>query len=351
MITIVSPGPQSLIQDLGRPGFRHLGVSWSGAFDTRSAAQANLLVGNSPDAALIEVLLGGLVFETESDLWIALAGAPAPATITGRSSIPGGTPTSSAEATAEGAERGPTIPSASAPFDQRFRLPAASRLELGTPATGMRTYVAFAGGIDASPKLGSRSRDTLGELGPEPLAPSQTLALGAPPMGPAGQEQSRAADQSTPAAPATFKSEDAGNFEPGTTDLASADLAAALAASETSRRDLPVLQATATAHANLIAGDLAGLLAASPWTVGDRSSRIGIRLSGNPIPIEYPKSWASEPTLPGSIQLAPNGELIIFGPDGPTTGGYPVVAVAQEGALELLSQLRPGSQLKIMINA
>lgn len=347
MITIVSPGPQALIQDLGRPGFRHLGVSWSGAFDTRSAAQANLLVGNSPDAAVVEVLLGGLAFETESDLWIALAGAPAPATITGRSSRPGGTPTSSAE----GAERGPTIPSASAPFDQRLLLPAASRLELGTPATGMRTYVAFAGGIDAPPTLGSRSRDTLGELGPEPLAPNQTIALGTPPMGPAGQEQSRAAAQNTPAAPAIFKSEDAGNFEPATTDLASADLAAALAASETSRRDIPVLQATATAHANLIAGDLASLLAASPWTVGDRSSRIGIRLSGNPIPIEYPKSWDSEPTLPGSIQLAPNGELIIFGPDGPTTGGYPVVAVAQEGALELLSQLRPGSQLKIMISA
>ncbi|MEQ7735609.1 allophanate hydrolase subunit 2 family protein, partial [Escherichia coli] len=60
MLEVVAPGPQSLIQDLGRPGLGDLGVSPAGAADVRSARQANRLVGNAPGDAVIENVLGGL---------------------------------------------------------------------------------------------------------------------------------------------------------------------------------------------------------------------------------------------------------------------------------------------------
>jgi allophanate hydrolase subunit 2 len=58
-IKVIAPGPQSLVQDGGRPGFQKLGVSVSGAADIDALNVGNRLVGNDPDAAAIEILLGG----------------------------------------------------------------------------------------------------------------------------------------------------------------------------------------------------------------------------------------------------------------------------------------------------
>lgn len=320
-ITIESPGTQTLIQDLGRHGFRPLGVSWAGAFDSRAAQQANTLVGNPIGSALLETLMGNLRFRTHQPITMALTGAPLTALVT------------TASGSFEPAMR------------SRIDVPTNATVELGTPKTGMRTYIAFAGGIDIDEALGSRSRDTLGELGPEPLAAGQHFRLLAAEPSPPTNDQppSKKPDllpDITTANPTAL----------GATDLASVDLVAALAATKRQDDTVPVLSARATMHAIVIQGDLAALLRKRTWTVDDRSSRIGIRISSEPLPVDIPSAWESEPTLPGSIQVAPNGELIIFGPDGPTTGGYPVIAVANAEALNTLSQLRPGSQLRIEIN-
>ena len=312
MITIGNPGALTLIQDQGRRGLRHLGISWSGAFDSPAAARANSLVGNDPSAAVLEILMGGLSFNTDATVTFALTGAPAPATVTTSTMARNIHP------------------------DQPIQLTAGDHVELGIPTSGIRTYISFAGGIDVEPVLGSRSRDTLGALGPEPMAAGQILKI-------------RPSSQPAPTKPQTP------NYTASTTtDLASADIADALAAAKAASpshltQPIPTLLAGPTTHAALIQGDLAELLATRTWTVGDRSSRIGIRLAGDPLLADYPTEWGSEPTVPGSIQLAPNGELIIFGPDGPTTGGYPVIAVAAKEAITALSQMRSGSQLKIKI--
>ncbi len=80
------------------------------------------------------------------------------------------------------------------------------------------------------------------------------------------------------------------------------------------------------------------------FTVSNRISRAGFRLSGglNPHSFELP----SEPACCGAIQITPDGTAIILGPDGPTIGGYPKVAVVCSADLDMLAHLRPGSNLE-----
>lgn len=330
MIKIIDPGTLTLVQDLGRFGYRHLGVSWSGAFDCASANQANDLLANPRSAALLEILLGGLTVAVDIDTHIALTGAPCPAVWD-----------------LHGVQN-------SATFETSLWLPAGSHLKLGTPTRGVRTYLAVAGGIASESVLGSSSYDTLGELGPDPLKAGDVLATGSPAIDTTGPLYQR---------PLTQNSERSFHPKSQATDLSGPDLVAALAGAGTTLNQLNSVAATTkpgdteiatltahpTVHSNLILGNLAELLAERIWMVGAQTSRIGVRMSGKQLPIDYPRSWGSEPTLPGSIQIAPNGELIIFGPDSPTTGGYPVIAVADRKSLDTLSQLRPGSRLEIKI--
>ncbi|RYJ04732.1 MAG: allophanate hydrolase subunit 2 family protein, partial [Actinomycetales bacterium] len=119
MITVVEVGPLVTVQDRGRSGLAHLGVPRAGALDAPAAALANRLVGNDADAAVLEVLLGGLVLRTDTGCWVAVTGASG----AGR-----------AEWLAAGAD-----------------------LRVEAPSTGLRSYVAVAGGIAVEPVLGSRS--------------------------------------------------------------------------------------------------------------------------------------------------------------------------------------------------
>ncbi|MGW1341928.1 5-oxoprolinase subunit C family protein [Kribbella sp. NPDC002412] len=143
-LTILEPGPLATIQDGGRIGQASLGIPTSGACDRTSYALANRLVGNTPEAAAIEVTFGGLVLHADTDLVVAITGAPCP-----------GVPLNA-----------PTI------------LRAGEVLHFGPPRTGLRTYVAVRGGIAVPPVLGSRSTDLLSGLGPAPLTAGQTLPVG-----------------------------------------------------------------------------------------------------------------------------------------------------------------------------
>lgn len=143
-LTILEPGPLATIQDDGRIGQASLGIPTSGACDRTSYALANRLVGNSPGAAAIEVTFGGLVLHAETDLVVAITGAPCPGV----------------------------------PLNAPTMLKAGEVLHFGPPRTGLRTYVAVRGGIAVPPVLGSRSTDLLSDLGPAPLTAGQTLPIG-----------------------------------------------------------------------------------------------------------------------------------------------------------------------------
>ncbi|NUP66532.1 MAG: allophanate hydrolase subunit 2 family protein, partial [Nonomuraea sp.] len=143
MIEVIAPGPYATVQDLGRPGYAHLGVPRSGAADTWSLRLANRLVGNREDAAGVEMTFGMARLRFHDGAWAALAGAPAEA----RMGVP-------------------------------FWVPPGGELRLGVPAWGLRTYLAVRGGIAVEPVLGSRSTDSLSGLGPEPLRAGTLLPVG-----------------------------------------------------------------------------------------------------------------------------------------------------------------------------
>jgi biotin-dependent carboxylase-like uncharacterized protein len=147
---VLATGPLVTVQDRGRPGLAHLGVPRSGALDRPAAALANRLVGNPPDAAVLEVVLGGLEARVDRACWVAVTGAPALLTIGG---------VARAHAHAEW-------------------VPAGALVRLDTPRTGLRSYVAVGGGVAVRPVLGSRSTDTLAGVGPPPVGPGAVLPLG-----------------------------------------------------------------------------------------------------------------------------------------------------------------------------
>ncbi|MFW3168569.1 biotin-dependent carboxyltransferase family protein [Geodermatophilus sp. CPCC 206100] len=144
-LTVLATGPLTTVQDAGRPGQGALGIGRSGACDRAAAALANRLVGNPPDAAVLESTLGGLAVRAGADLLVVTTGA-----------------------------RCAGSPAHNAPL----RLAAGAELRLGPPGSGLRTYLAVRGGIAVPPVLGSRSTDLLSGLGPPVVAAGDELPVG-----------------------------------------------------------------------------------------------------------------------------------------------------------------------------
>jgi len=157
-LIVEHPGLFTTLQDLGRPGYAHFGVTTSGAADRSAHGAANRAVGNPASAATLELTLGGLVASLDASAyagrWMSLTGAPAPVTVDGE------------------------------PVSARaFWLPAGSTLSIGTPPAGMRSYLAVDGGFSAPEVLGSVSWDSLARIGTPPLVAGQSVATGPPSQG------------------------------------------------------------------------------------------------------------------------------------------------------------------------
>ncbi len=145
MIRVLSPGFQTTVQDLGRFGYAHMGVSASGAADPFAFRAANLLVGNAENAAALEMTLVGGTFEFETAAVIALTGSDFAA--------------------------GP-------PLWRPVELQAGAVVKCGATRAGARCCLAVRGGI-ASPKvLGSASAHVLTGVGGGPLRAGDRLPIG-----------------------------------------------------------------------------------------------------------------------------------------------------------------------------
>jgi len=150
-LEIMRTGPLALLEDLGRPGLAHMGVSRSGAADRRAHTLANRLVANPDDRATVEVTFGGFSARVRGgDVAIAVTGADTDPSVNG---VPFGTNS------IHYAHDGQVI-------------------SLGAPHSGLRSYLAVRGGIDVEPVLGSRSYDVMSAIGPQPLQPGDVLHVG-----------------------------------------------------------------------------------------------------------------------------------------------------------------------------
>jgi biotin-dependent carboxylase-like uncharacterized protein len=275
VIEVVRAGPLTTVQDLGRPGWAHVGVPRSGALDRAALSLANRLVGNPDGAAGLETTLTGCVVRARSSTAVAVTGALAAVRVAGR--------------TVEQAGAVPVAPG--------------DVVEVGSARIGVRSYLAFAGGVTVEPVLGSRSTDTLSGLGPAPLRDGDVLPLGEPPA------------------------------PPSTVDVT----APALAAQELR------LGVRLGPRDDLFTGDALARLLAEAYTVTPVSNRVGARLAGPTLPRADTAELPPEGIVLGAVQVPSNGQPLVFLADHPTTGGYPVVAVVDAAGVTALAQARPGA--------
>ncbi|HMO30678.1 urea amidolyase family protein [Enterovirga sp.] len=302
----VSPAPASpglhvlsvalpvLVQDMGRPGLAALGVSVSGALDRGALAAANAAVGNPPDAAALEITLGGFGFEAERAMTVALAGAPAPVTLR----------------TAEGH-------ALAAPHGRPIRLAPGDKVSLGAPARGMRSYLAVAGGLDVPPVMHSAATDTLAGIGPEPVKAGDRLAIGPEPSAPAASELAPSQPRALPAA-----------------------------------ADIVTLDVILGPRTDWFTREAVRLLAAQEWVVTSESSRVGIRLAGaTPLERSRAGELQSEGTVRGALQVPPSGQPVLFLSDHPLTGGYPVIGSISPHQLDLAGQIPIGARIRLVPTA
>ncbi len=186
------------------------------------------------------------------------------------------------------------------------------QLRVGAPTNGCRTYLAIRGGVVVDAVLGSCSTDTLSGLGPAPLAPGDRVAAG----------------EAAQAWPATQEAPPRREAE-GTV---------VLTASPGPRRE------------RLADPDA---LFTGTWTVNAASNRVGIRLDriDGPALEHLPDlpELRSEGIAHGSVQVPPSGQPVVFGPDHPVTGGYPVVAVLTGESIDRAGQLTPGRTVRLRL--
>lgn len=186
-------------------------------------------------------------------------------------------------------------------------VPAGTLLRLGIPLAGLRSYLAVRGGVAAEPVLGSRSTDTLSGLGPAPVTTGTRLDVGPEPADPV----------SSAFAPSFGSARGGLRILPGPRD-------------------------------DWFAPEAITLLRTASWTVRAESNRIGVRLDGPRLPPGRGEAGElpSEATLPGALQVPPDGRPILLGPDAPVTGGYPVIAVVLDADLDAVAQFRPGDTVR-----
>ncbi|WP_448005915.1 5-oxoprolinase subunit C family protein [Agromyces bauzanensis] len=279
-LVVEQPGALALVEDLGRPGFARLGVAASGALDRGALALANRLVGNPDGAAALELLVGGFRARFEGEAWFAVTGAWGGIRLDGR----------------------PIAPYTSA------RARHGSVLEVGVAERGIRYLLAVRGGLDVLAVLGSRSRDTLAGIGPEPVRAGDVLEVGA-----------------EPAASVPVVDQDVAFPPPA-------------GAVTLSLRPGP--------RADWFTDAARQALFEAEWRFSEQADRIGARLVGPALERRRAGELASEATVTGSIQVAGGGQPTILLADRPVTGGYPVIAIVAPGSLDAVAQLRPGQAVR-----
>lgn len=278
MITFTDIKGFATVQDGGRKGVAHLAIPTSGAFDKQSHDFANRIVGNAKSAATIESLRSSICFSANSEVVIAVTGAPANVRING----------------------------VQLHMNAALHIPSGVPVEITTTHLGMRTYVAVRGGFVGETVIGSQSYDELSKLGTAPLVTGSKLAVGNENV------------EEVASAHAAVKGIHLGSHYVATAHLG------------------PRWEMFPEAEQ----------LFSQAFTVSSQCNRIAVRLEGYSFIWDTTARLPSEGVVYGAIQVPVDGQPLIFGPDHPTTGGYPVIGVVAESDMSVIAQLPPGATLR-----
>lgn len=295
-LKIINPGLSTSIQDLGRPGYFHLGIPMGGAMDRYAMRAANMLVGNSEDAAGLEAVFMGPQIELTKAMTVAVTGAIMPILVDGKEQEPW----------------------------TAFDVEAGQTLSFGYLQSGARIYIAFGGGITTPPALGSRSTYPIGALGGiegRAIAAGDEIPVGKGISGRAGKSV-REELRRGPDTPAQL-------------------------------RVLPGLywhRLTEAAGQGFFDDD---------WTVAPEADRMGYRFKGGR-PLEFvdreqPFGAGADPSnivdgcySYGSIQVPGGTEPIVLHRDAVSGGGYFTLGAIISADMDLIGQLQPHTPVKFV---
>lgn len=283
-LTVTQSGPRTTVQDLGRSGYQHQGLSPGGAADLRAFRWANHLLDNPHNAACLEITFGSFAATADQPLLLALTGADCQAVVNGEPIRHWGV----------------------------FWMNPGDRLQLGPPRTGLLTYLAVAGGWRTTVFCGSRScvvREGLTGLGPvesDTTLPAEIL----PPERDTESCLRRRVPEKLRADP---QSEAPLKLMPGP-ELG-----------EFHHSDI----------ARFIHGD---------YCINQQSDRMGYRLDGPALPSSG--GVTSRGVCCGTVQVPGDGKPMVLLNDRQTIGGYPVLGTVPRLDCGRLAQKRPGETLR-----
>jgi antagonist of KipI len=326
-MTIVKPGFQTTVQDLGRTGYMKYGVTRSGVLDPFAHRIANALVGNRAEAATLEMTLIGSTIIFDQPTLIAICGG----------------------------DLSPAIDRAPVPMWTPLYVPAQARLTFGECKSGFRAYLAIAGGIDVPFVMGSRAtylRGKIGGFAGRMLQAHDELYAGEPSdvahriINVAGDklEHMQGADIRMERSSAGDRAEEAASQ--GAKYLALPWAPTAWFVTPYLYRSQIRIMPHRETH--LFTSEAQQHLFFQPFVVSTQSDRMGYRLeAAATLEIEYgTQQLLSEPVVQGTIQVPPSGQPIILMADHQTTGGYPRIGQVAAVDLAALSQVRPGERIR-----
>jgi KipI family sensor histidine kinase inhibitor len=282
-IEILSGGMLTTVQDKGRYGYQSMGVSPSGAMDRLSLELANIALGNDPGEAGLEITLLGPDIRFSAETRFAIAGGRCEATLSGKS----------------------------LPMYESIAAGAGDMLSLGPVLSGMRCYLAVAGGFALDPVMGSLSTSLQGSFGGfrgRRLMAGDMLGLKACP----------AVSGARPV-PLRMRPEFSDRYR---------------------------LRVTLSHEKDRFTEAAMETFFASSWSVSPKSDRMGIRLAGPELAHARGADIISSAVLTGCIQVPGQGNPIILAADRQTTGGYTRLAQVIAADLSILGRLKPGDMVE-----
>ena len=282
-LVVESPGMLTTVQDLGRVGYGPMGVSPSGAADPVALRLGNMLVGNEPGAAALEMTLVGGTFLFPEGAVIALAGADFGATVNGH------------------------------PVEMwaPHALPPGTRLTIGPTRNYTRCYLAIAGGIQVIAFLGSASTHLLSGLGGHEgraLRKGDVLELGTP----------EAKIQRRKILPSVLFA----------------------------LKPRKVLRVTEGPQSDAFSEESRMAFYRNRYRVSEESDRMGLRLEGPAVMVNNAGEMITEGVPLGAIQIVSSGQPIILFVEQQTAGGYPKIANVIGVDLHRIGQLRPRVEIR-----
>jgi biotin-dependent carboxylase-like uncharacterized protein len=281
-LVIVEPGPQTTVQDLGRPGHLRSGIPPAGPVDRRAFVLANRLVGNPDGAAGLECAFTGPRFQVAGASAIAVTGAEVPVSVNGQP----------------------------APRWTTLLLAPADVVKVGTARIGVRAYIAVAGGLDVPPVLDSRATYLRGGLGG---LDGRALRTG---------DRLRAFPAALPPVRGVRRE--------------------AVPALEGE----PTIRVVLGPQADRFTEEGIAALLEGSYEMLPESDRMGARLRGPRIAHARGHDIISDGTALGSLQVPGDGQPIVLLVDRQSTGGYTKVATVCSFDIGRIGQVKPGGRVR-----